>query len=230
MKEIFLSSNFIFTIICVLIKSILICLTYYITDKKNSVNRSVSQYTLIFLFGDLYILFDAYKQLKSKEKTISKAIVVVLCVSIISTFIINSAKQFYNSYNSVFNSNVSNSETQNDDFDDEIQIEYYDRYGNLYNSPEEVIYYTYDGAEFKYDIEEGYFNCIKNTNNLYPNKCSDSTTYVDENGWIVLYDKALPYSEDGHGDFCYYDEENSKYYASVFCVEWKKSGTMYFNY
>ena len=102
--------------------------------------------------------------------------------------IANSAAGSINAiYNKLSDINSSSNETVS---------KYYDRKGIEYNELEDVVYYTEDGAEFKYDAKKSEYICIVNTKeNKYNPRYDSLFTYIDKNGWIVFSDNILDFDK-----------------------------------
>lgn len=214
----FFGKNMILSIVLVFIKSIIILLLYMYFDKKCNKKRKHSEYVMIFILCDIYVLYNVVKELKSKDNTSSRALIVILTALLITNFSTNFVVSMYNK-----SDNASYSAT-------ETQTKYYDRKGVEYSSLEDVVYYTCDGAEFKHDFKNSEYVCIINTNeNKYDSRYDSLFTYVDENGWIVFSENILDYDKS-KGDYGFYDEKAQKYYANIDAIRWNKNGTIYWDY
>lgn len=202
----------------IIIKSIIILLFYLYFDKKNNVKRKSIEYIAIFFLCDFYVLFNVVKELKSKDSTSSRSLIIILTILLITNFATDSIINLYNK------SNDTSFLTT------EIASKYYDRKGLEYSSLEDVVYYTYDGAEFKCDFEHSEYVCIVNTpENKYDTRYDSLLTYVDKDGWIVFTKNILDFDKS-KGDFGFYDEEAKEYYASINAVRWNENGTVYWDY
>lgn len=99
MGNIFLQKDFLIKIAVILVKSAVVLFCYIFLDKKNNTKRTVQEYIGIFIFCDLYVIYDVIKKLKSKSVTPSKTLIVILTALLIINFISNSFMSFYNSFN-----------------------------------------------------------------------------------------------------------------------------------
>ncbi len=214
----FFEKRILLIIALIFIKSIIILLFYLYFDKKNNTKRKPVEYVEIFVFCDFYVLFKVVKELKSKDSTSSKTLIFILTILLITNFATNSIINLYNKSNDTYFPAA------------EIETKYYDRKGVEYSSLEDVVYYTFDGAEFKYDSECSEYVCIVNTKeNKYDSKYDSLFTYVDKNGWIVFSENILDFDKS-KGDFGFYDEETQKYYANIDAIRWNENGTVYWDY
>lgn len=211
-KEILIKMIFIF------VKSIVILLLYLHFDKRNNIKRKTIEYLAIFIFCDLYVVIDVIKELKSKSHTTQKALIVVLTVLLIANSAAGSVNIIYNKLSDTHSSST------------ETVSKYYDRKGIEYNELENVVYYTEDGAEFKYDAKQFEYVCIVNTKeNKYNSRYDSLFTYIDKNGWIVFSDNILDFDKS-KGDFGFYDKNTDEYYADIHAIRWNKDGTVYWDY
>lgn len=202
----------------VFIKSIIIVLFYFCFDKKSNRKRKPVEYIAIFIFCDFYVLFEVVKELKSKNSTSTKTLIAILTILLITNFTTSSIISLYNKLD---NTSVSNTE---------IASKYYDRKGIDYSSLEDVVYYTCDGAEFKYDSKHSEYVCIVNTSeNKYDLRYDSLFAYVDNDGWIVFSESILDFDKS-KGDYGFYDEKTKKYYANVNAIRWNENGTVYWDY
>ena len=218
MSDIFLGKSNLIKYAFILVKSVIVLLCYLYLDKKHNTKRTVAEYIGIFVFCDLYVIYDVIKKLKSKSVTSSKNLIIILTILLIFNFLSNSFISFYNRFNDVLTTG-SKTETV-----------YYDRYGIEYSSLEDVVYYTFDGAEFKYDPDRAKYDCIVDTpDNKYDSSYDDFFVYIDKDGWIVFTDSLLEYS-DGNGDYGFYDEDSQNYYGNIRAIRWNENGTVYWDY
>lgn len=214
----FFEKEIILSIVLAFIKSIVILLLYMYFDKKCNKKRKFVEYVVIFILGDIYVLYNVIKELKSKGSTSSRIIIVILTASLITNVTSNFVVTMYNKLN---NPSYLAAETES---------KYYDRKGIEYSSLEDVIYYTCDGAEFKYDFKNSEYVCIINTNeNKYASKYDCLFTYVDEDGWIVFSENILDFDKS-KGDYGFYDVKSGKYYANINAIRWNENGTTYWDY
>ena len=161
-------------------------------DKRNNIKRKTIEYLSIFIFCDLYVVIDVIKELKSKSRSTQKALIIVLTVLLIANSAAGSVNAIYNKLSDI---NSSSTETVS---------KYYDRKGIEYNELEDVVYYTEDGAEFKYDAKKSEYVCIVNTKeNKYNPRYDSLFTYIDKNGWIVFSDNILDFDKS-KGDFGFF--------------------------
>lgn len=201
-----------------LVKGVIILFTYIYFDKKQGKKRSGTEYVAIFIFCDFYVIYDVIKKLKSKSITASKSLIVILTILLIFNFISNSFISLYSSFTDISTT------------DNKTEATYFDRYGIEYSSLEDVIYYTFDGAEFQYDSDGLKYDCIVNTpDNKYDSSYDDFFVYIDKDGWIVFTDSLLEYS-NGNGDYGYYDEKSKNYYGNIRAVRWNEDGTVHWDY
>lgn len=99
MKNIFLQKDFLIKIAVILVKSAAVLFCYVFLDKKSNTKRTVQEYIGIFIFCDLYVIYDVIRKLKSKSVTSSKNLIVILTVLLILNFLSNSFMSFYSSFN-----------------------------------------------------------------------------------------------------------------------------------
>lgn len=171
-------------IIFIFVKSIIILSLYLHFDKRNNIKRRIIEYLAIFIFCDLYVIIDVIKELKSKSRTTHKALIIVLTVLLIANSVVGSVNTIYNKLSDVNSSSI------------ETISKYYDRKGIEYTELENVVYYTEDGAEFKYNASKSEYVCIVNTKeNKYNSRYDSLFTYIDKNGWIVFSDNLVNYKE-----------------------------------
>lgn len=214
----FFEKEILLKIVLIFIKSIIILLFYLYFDKKNNIKRKPVEYIAIFVLCDFYVLFKVVKELKSKDSTSSKTLIAILTILLITNFAANSIMNLYNKSN-----DTSFSAT-------EMTSTYYDRKGVEYSSLEDVVYYTCDGAEFKYDSKHSEYVCIVNTQeNKYDSRYDSLFTYVDKDGWIVFSEHILDFDKS-KGDFGFYDKDTKEYYANVNAIRWNENGTVYWDY
>lgn len=217
-SNIFSNKSYLISIILTIIKSVIILLTYIYFDKKQGKKRSSIEYVAIFIFCDFYVIYNVIKKFRSKNVSALRSLIIILTILLVFNFISNSFFSFYSSF-----TNISATENK-------TETTYFDRYGIEYSSLEDVIYYTYDGAEFKYDSDGLKYDCIVNTpDNKYDSSYDDFFVYIDKNGWIVFTDSLLEFS-NGNGDYGYYDEESKNYYGNIRAIRWNEDGTVYWDY
>lgn len=207
--------KFIVTLLLAIFTNTIILLSYYISDKKNGVKKKKSIYIFIFLFGILYVIYDFFKRLFSKNhKKPDKVMMKVTCISLAVHLVFNIAiprMVFPDLYNLSF-SHI-----------------YYDKYGNSYDSLEKVVYYTEDGCQFLYDDENLEFNCIEKSNNKgYSDSYSVNYTYLDKNGYLVFPNHSLELIENdaSHKVFSWYDNETNEYYTDAEFARWDSEGNL----
>ncbi|MBR3149766.1 MAG: hypothetical protein IKF64_06310 [Eubacterium sp.] len=210
--------NYIFGIIVFFAINIVLTLYYWISDTKNKNKRAVSFYFFVLVFGTLSVIIESINSIKSKNLVKQKISIYALVLCLVLTAVSSYAKSVYNNY-VVFEQNVVTEESVK---------KYYDRQGVEYNSLNDVLYYTEDGGEFKYDNKEDTFVVVSQTNS-YVKSVENKFPYIDKNGWLVFCDDYLEFNK-GNGDFGYFDKTKNEYYASAECARWKDNGEMYFDY
>ena len=211
----------IISLILLLLKSATILIYYVITDKSNSINRSKMEYILIFVCSDLFVLYDIILSFRSKSKSKQSTLIVVLCIILLFSFVSKIAISLTDALMIIPTSQGSENQ--------EI-VAFYDRFGNKYSSQEQIIFYTFDNAEFCYVDCDDEFVCVKNNSmNNYLSSYSAISTYIDMDGYLVFCDEILSF-DNSKGDFGFFDKTNNKYYGSARDVFWSSNGSMYFVY
>ncbi|MCM1115465.1 MAG: hypothetical protein NC397_08220 [Clostridium sp.] len=193
-----------------IICNVIIVFLYYFNDKKKSIKEKSSKYCLIFLFGIWYVVFDLVKRLFSKHDEINKNVIKITCIAIAAFLVLDVAIPriaFPDLYSSPF------SQT------------YYDKYGNSYDSLEEVIYYTEDNCQYTFDEDNLMFICKnKPDDSQYKDSYKVGYAYVDHAGYLVLTEYVLNLVENG--DFDWYDSSTDDYYMDAEFARWNQQGTL----
>lgn len=101
MSNIFLEKSFIVKTAFVLVKSLIVLLCYIYLDKKHNAKRTALEYVVIFVFCDLYVIYDVIKNLKAKSVTTSKSLIIILTILLIFNFVSNSFMSFYSSFTDI---------------------------------------------------------------------------------------------------------------------------------
>lgn len=111
----------------------------------------------------------------------------------------------------------------------EIDINYYDRYGNSYNTESEVVLYDRDGNKYYQKNDDykpsGLIDYI--TSKIFT---EDGTVYtenifLDEDGYFY-YDKDNILIYKAHDKYAY-DSQGKTYYPLTYTVYWDKEGNMW---
>lgn len=209
--------EYIIRIALVVISSTIITFTYYFTDKKKNNKRKLSSYELIFLFGIWYVIYDFVKKLAKKSEKINKTSIAIIAISLI-TF-------------SVFNVAIPKlvfPETSKISFSQK----YYDKNGISYNKLEEVIYYTKDDCQYRFDEENLTFVCeYKTKDSNYNDSYKVGYAYVDKDGYLILTDYIFEFDEelfDSKSIFYNYDSQTNEYYMDAEFARWNEIGELYF--
>lgn len=209
--------EYIVRIVLVVISSTIITMTYYFTDKKKNDKRKLSSYELIFLFGIWYVIFDFIKKVTKKSEKINKTSVVIIGISLITFSVFNIAIP-----------NIAFPETSKISFTQK----YYDKNGISYNKLEEVIYYTKDGCQYRFDEDNLTFVCeYKTEDSNYNDSYKVGYAYVDKDGYLILTDYIFEFDEklfDSNEGFFNYDFATNKYYMDAEFARWNKEGQLHF--
>lgn len=202
----------------------------YYYNKSRGIKEKGATYFLIFLFGILGVIVYYFKTKKktekndsldeSKSKKFRMISIILIVIAVIG-----------------FGTNIYASQTGMYDTDEYKQsVEkyasgFYDKYGNEYDNRDEVIYYTEDGCEFKMAQENSgypyYYQMSDAYNNKYKEEYDGFLTYIDEDGYIVFFDKELELDDncDWNDNFCYMDSDGH-HYAQPYTVIWNSDGTL----
>lgn len=202
----------------------------YYYNKSRGIKEKGATYFLIFLFGILGVIVYYFKTKKKTEKNDSldegksKKFRMISIILIVIAFI-------------GWGANIYASQTGMYDTDEYKQsVEkyascFYDKYGNEYDNRDEVIYYTVDGCEFKMAQENSgypyYYQMSDTYNNKYKEEYDGFLTYIDEDGYIVFFDKELELDDncDLNDNFCYMDSDGH-HYAQPYTLIWNSDGTL----
>lgn len=211
---------FLFSAFVILISHLFLVAFYVYADRKNDIKRSKGFYLWILVLGFLWVILDSIKTAKSKSLSKTKVCIYALVLCMVLSYVTTVASNVYKNYNMF--SNTDSAITEID--------KYYDRYGIEYDTVEEVVYYTEDSAEFKYNMEEDSFYLIsQSAKHQFNDYYSNFFMYIDEDGWLVILDEPLEF-QTGNGDFGYYNESTDEYFASAEAARWKENGRMFFDY
>lgn len=202
----------------------------YYYDKSRGIKEKGTTYFLIFLFGILGVIVYYFKTKKKTEKNDSldegkskkfRMISIILIV----IAVIGWGANIYASQTGMYDTDEYKQSVE------KYASGFYDKYGNEYDNRDEVIYYTVDGCEFKMAQENSgypyYYQMSDTYNNKYKEEYDGFLTYIDEDGYIVFFDKELELDDncDWNDNFCYMDSVGH-HYAQPYTVIWNSDGTL----
>ena len=107
-----------------------------------------------------------------------------------------------------------------------INTKCYDRFGNTYNDLSEVVYYTEDNWQFKYNQDEMKFYCVKKSEHGdYSGSYDSEYVYIDKSGYLHFTDQVLDYVNND--DYACYDSETDEFYMDAVFARWNSKGELY---
>lgn len=198
----------------------------YFYNKSRNVKEKSSVYFLIFLFGIIgavvYFLSTRkkaenieYTGDKKKYKIIS-VILAVICVAATAVNV----------------SGVLSDDVYSDDYSeliDRLSVGCYDRYGVSHSTPDDIIYYTTDGYEFRFTTDSNgnavFSQLSSSYDGRYKEEYEADFAYIDKEGYLVITNKALEIDDNVDGAFRYVDSSN-EYYASAIDIYWDEDGNL----
>ncbi|MBR0541232.1 MAG: hypothetical protein IJK26_03390 [Clostridia bacterium] len=114
----------------------------------------------------------------------------------------------------------------------EIDLNYYDRYGNSYNTESEVVLYDRDGNKYYQENDDykpsGLIDYITSKTFAEDGTVYKEKIYLDEDGYIY-YDKDNTLIYEAYDRYAY-DGQGKAYYPLTYTVYWDKDGKMWAGY
>ncbi len=101
---------------------------------------------------------------------------------------------------------------------------YYDKYGNEYDSLNDVVYYTEDDKKYILDRETYYFIEVDNPEN----KIKEDDVFLDKNGYLVTIPREnieVDQHTDDNDPYGFYDSNGNRY-AAPFVCSWDSEGNL----